>query len=196
MDFLPDTYGERHDSERPKASNLSAWRIGTEPWGASRACTKMRPMANGQSSRSTCSIKACRTRKGQIAGISRDLPFICPFGGPQAAVKTIGRADHRGFPGFALYLPFRRSSSCRKDHQKGRSPGFPRICPFGGRTKSGINPSHKKSSVIRRSFFDVSDKIRTRDLLVRSQTLYPAELHLHSNNILYNEVGFVNNKLQ
>ena len=132
MDFLPDTYGERHDSERPKASNLSAWRIGTEPWGASRACTKMRPMANGQSSRSTCSIKACRTRKGQIAGISRDLPFICPFGGPQAAVKTIGRADHRGFPGFALYLPFRRSSSCRKDHQKGRLSGFPGSGPFGG----------------------------------------------------------------
>ena len=28
------------------------------------------------------------------------------------------------------------------------------------------------------SFFDVRDKIRTRDLLVRSQTLYPAELHV------------------
>ena len=27
------------------------------------------------------------------------------------------------------------------------------------------------------SYYDVSDKIRTRDLLVRSQTLYPAELH-------------------
>ena len=24
MDFVPDTYGERRDSERPKASNLSA----------------------------------------------------------------------------------------------------------------------------------------------------------------------------
>ena len=29
-------------------------------------------------------------------------------------------------------------------------------------------------------FFHVRDKIRTRDLLVRSQTLYPAELHVHS----------------
>ena len=52
MDFVPDTYGERRDSERPKASNLSAWRIGTEPWGASRACAKMHTMANGQSGRS------------------------------------------------------------------------------------------------------------------------------------------------
>ena len=26
---------------------------------------------------------------------------------------------------------------------------------------------------------DVSDMIRTRDLLIRSQTLYPAELHSH-----------------
>ena len=34
------------------------------------------------------------------------------------------------------------------------------------------------------SFYDVSDKIRTRDLLVRSQTLYPAELHLHNTSIL------------
>ena len=25
----------------------------------------------------------------------------------------------------------------------------------------------------------VRDKIRTRDLLIRSQTLYPAELHVH-----------------
>ncbi len=33
----------------------------------------------------------------------------------------------------------------------------------------------------------VCDKIRTRDLLVRSQTLYPAELHTHSfrNDIRY-----------
>ena len=29
------------------------------------------------------------------------------------------------------------------------------------------------------AFFHVRDKIRTRDLLVRSQTLYPAELHVH-----------------
>ncbi len=28
-------------------------------------------------------------------------------------------------------------------------------------------------------FLSVCDKIRTRDLLVRSQTLYPAELHIH-----------------
>ena len=31
-----------------------------------------------------------------------------------------------------------------------------------------------------KSALNVSDKIRTRDLLVRSQTLYPAELHTHS----------------
>ncbi len=30
-----------------------------------------------------------------------------------------------------------------------------------------------------RGFHSVCDKIRTRDLLVRSQTLYPAELHIH-----------------
>ena len=42
---------------------------------------------------------------------------------------------------------------------------------------------------------DVSDKIRTRDLLVRSQTLYPAELHLHSNSILYNYSGFVKDEI-
>ena len=29
----------------------------------------------------------------------------------------------------------------------------------------------------------VCDKIRTRDLLVRSQTLYPAELHTHPANV-------------
>ena len=28
-------------------------------------------------------------------------------------------------------------------------------------------------------FFSVREKIRTPDLLVRSQTLYPAELHVH-----------------
>ena len=27
MDCIPDTYGECHDSERLKASNLSTWRI-------------------------------------------------------------------------------------------------------------------------------------------------------------------------
>ena len=35
---------------------------------------------------------------------------------------------------------------------------------------------------------DVSDMIRTRDLLIRSQTLYPAELHSHirfEQNIYY-----------
>ena len=31
---------------------------------------------------------------------------------------------------------------------------------------------------------DVSDMIRTRDLLIRSQTLYPAELHAHIKFIL------------
>ena len=29
MDFVPDTYGECRDSERPKASKLSAWLIET-----------------------------------------------------------------------------------------------------------------------------------------------------------------------
>ena len=36
----------------------------------------------------------------------------------------------------------------------------------------------------------VSDMIRTRDLLIRSQTLYPAELHSHSSigtNIILQE---------
>ena len=70
----------------------------------------------------SCSIKACRTRKVQDTGISPDLPFqwssscrkdhekgrlsgfprICPFRGPQAAVKTIRRADRRDFPESAL----------------------------------------------------------------------------------------------
>ena len=38
---------------------------------------------------------------------------------------------------------------------------------------------------------DVSDMIRTRDLLIRSQTLYPAELHSHirfEQNIYYSKV--------
>ena len=30
----------------------------------------------------------------------------------------------------------------------------------------------------------VCDKIRTRDLLVRSQTLYPAELHIHFCHVI------------
>lgn len=41
---------------------------------------------------------------------------------------------------------------------------------------------------------DVSDMIRTRDLLIRSQTLYPAELHSHirfEQNIYYS----MNNKM-
>ena len=42
----------------------------------------------------------------------------------------------------------------------------------------------KKAVAYATASVDVSDKIRTRDLLVRSQTLYPAELHLHSNSIL------------
>ena len=42
----------------------------------------------------------------------------------------------------------------------------------------------EKAVAIATAFFRVSDKIRTRDLLVRSQTLYPAELHLRNTNIL------------
>gem|GEM_PF-7045523 len=47
--------------------------------------------------------------------------------------------------------------------------------------------------------FAVRDKIRTRDLLVRSQTLYPAELHVHiyvvyltTKKILNHPILFVN----
>ena len=36
----------------------------------------------------------------------------------------------------------------------------------------------KKHLLYADAFFHVRDKIRTRDLLVRSQTLYPAELHV------------------
>ena len=39
--------------------------------------------------------------------------------------------------------------------------------------------AQKKASAVCRCFLHVRDKIRTRDLLVRSQTLYPAELHVH-----------------
>ena len=38
----------------------------------------------------------------------------------------------------------------------------------------------KKAVAIATAFLRVSDKIRTRDLLVRSQTLYPAELPAHN----------------
>ena len=45
----------------------------------------------------------------------------------------------------------------------------------------------------------VRDKIRTRDLLVRSQTLYPAELHVHftgdfstASMIIVSWIAFVN----
>ena len=44
--------------------------------------------------------------------------------------------------------------------------------------------SEQKKLRLTTKLFDVSDKIRTRDLLVRSQTLYPAELHLHNTSIL------------
>ncbi len=45
------------------------------------------------------------------------------------------------------------------------------------------------------SYNSVCDKIRTRDLLVRSQTLYPAELHTHdvadltTSNIVYSNIS-------
>ena len=42
----------------------------------------------------------------------------------------------------------------------------------------------KRLLQMQQPFLRVSDKIRTRDLLVRSQTLYPAELHLRNTSIL------------
>ena len=49
------------------------------------------------------------------------------------------------------------------------------------------------------AFCNVRDKIRTRDLLVRSQTLYPAELHVHfpadfstASMIIVARMAFVN----
>ena len=50
------------------------------------------------------------------------------------------------------------------------------------------------------AFFHARDKIRTRDLLVRSQTLYPAELHVHTRcsstaNIIVALVGTFVNKI-
>ena len=49
--------------------------------------------------------------------------------------------------------------------------------------------SEKEKSVYPEIYaFNVSDMIRTRDLLIRSQTLYPAELHSHirfEQNIYY-----------
>ena len=38
--------------------------------------------------------------------------------------------------------------------------------------------------------YDVRDRIRTHDLLVRSQTLYPAELHVHSQVFACNSMYF------
>jgi hypothetical protein len=46
------------------------------------------------------------------------------------------------------------------------------VRPAGARTKNLVQTTA-------RGFHSVCDKIRTRDLLVRSQTLYPAELHIH-----------------
>ena len=43
---------------------------------------------------------------------------------------------------------------------------------------SGLYYRQKKHLLYADAFFHVRDKIRTRDLLVRSQTLYPAELHV------------------
>ena len=45
------------------------------------------------------------------------------------------------------------------------------------------NEANKKRISKRYTFFSVSDMIRTRDLLIRSQTLYPAELRVHMGPI-------------
>ena len=58
--------------------------------------------------------------------------------------------------------------------------------------------AQKKASAVCRCFLHVRDKIRTRDLLVRSQTLYPAELPTHfaalsaTNSIVQQLDNFVN----
>ena len=48
---------------------------------------------------------------------------------------------------------------------------IPIIFIFGKEEKKGTTPKNDS--------LDVRDRIRTHDLLVRSQTLYPAELHAH-----------------
>ena len=42
----------------------------------------------------------------------------------------------------------------------------------------------------------VCDKIRTRDLLVRSQTLYPAELHIHFCHVITAATTWLNIRVQ
>ena len=51
----------------------------------------------------------------------------------------------------------------------------------------------KEACILRYTLSAVSDMIRTRDLLIRSQTLYPAELHSHipSEQIIYYTNGIV-----
>ena len=52
----------------------------------------------------------------------------------------------------------------------------------------GAQQSPQANRVLLRAFHSVCDKIRTRDLLVRSQTLYPAELHIHSLTFAANDI--------
>ena len=49
---------------------------------------------------------------------------------------------------------------------------------------------HKNPGDIISGAYDVRDRIRTHDLLVRSQTLYPAELHVHSQVFACNSMYF------
>ena len=56
---------------------------------------------------------------------------------------------------------------------------------------TGLGIQKKKTANHLVCGLDVSDMIRTRDLLIRSQTLYPAELHSHirfEQNIYYSKV--------
>jgi len=46
MDFVPDTYGECRDSERPEASKLSAWLIETAMRGREERQTPEMPGAS------------------------------------------------------------------------------------------------------------------------------------------------------
>ena len=62
------------------------------------------------------------------------------------------------------------------------------LCPSHYRADSGLAPvrnvrrrAHtKKATAYQAMAFHACDRIRTRGLLVRSQTLYPAELHAHN----------------
>lgn len=49
---------------------------------------------------------------------------------------------------------------------------------------------HKNPGDIISGAYDVRDRIRTHDLLVRSQSLYPAELHVHSQVFACNSMYF------